>query len=145
VTFKSRLLLSVAASLIGAAPIAAQTTNIQSSAGALNLGTNAAQAGTTVTITGGTAAGPNLFHSFSNFDLAAGHRAVWQATQAQATSVLNLVNRVTGADPARISGTLDSRSFANANFYSLALRASSSGRAQRFRFRTASISRPPAA
>lgn len=96
----------------------AQATNIVPDAGALSLGTTAVRNGV-VEIAGGTQAGANLFHSFSAFDLAAGDTARWVAGGGQAASVRNIVNRVTGGGISNISGTIDSTSFPNADFYFL--------------------------
>src|SRR5205085_10306018 len=67
------------------------------------------------TIDGGRLAGANLFHSFSRFDLGAGDTARW--TSAQAESILNVINRVTGGTTSFIDGTLDSTDIPNANFW----------------------------
>jgi len=107
------------AALSPAAALQAQTNIAADVSPALSLGTVAVKNGTIVDITGGTGSGPNLFHSFSRFDLANGDTARWLATSQQATGVQNLVNRVTGGTASTISGTLDTTSFANANVYFL--------------------------
>lgn len=80
------------------------------------LGTTVGQAGVTYTIAGGTRAGGNLFHSFSQFDLGAGDTARWVGGSDAAT-VNNVINRVTGGQASRINGTIDSTALPNATFY----------------------------
>lgn len=53
----------------------------------------------------GTQAGQNLFHSFSHFSLTEGESATFTAP---ATTVSNVIARVTGGTPSRIDGTLRS-------------------------------------
>ena len=79
------------------------------------LGTNVDRMGTTFTIAGGTRAGGNLFHSFSQFDLAAGDTARW--VRPDAPAIQNVINRVTGGQVSTISGTIDSTALPNATFY----------------------------
>ena len=81
------------------------------------LGTAATQAGTFVTIDGGTRAGNNLFHSFSQFSLGAGDTARWVRGAGDGGSVSNVISRVTGGQVSQISGTLDSTALPNASFY----------------------------
>ncbi len=71
--------------------------------------------GNLTTITGGTTFGSNLFHSFNNFDLAAGGTAGWQGPNAASYS--NVINRVTGGNVSDIHGLIDSSQFSNADFY----------------------------
>lgn len=80
------------------------------------LGTTVGQAGVTYTISGGTRAGGNLFHSFTQFDLGAGDTARWVGGSDAAT-VNNVINRVTGGQASRINGTIDSTALPNATFY----------------------------
>jgi len=104
----------------GTAPSALQApvvTNIAPDAGKLSLGTQVMQAGNVHTIDGGTRAGNNLFHSFSRFDLGQGDFARWAHSAGDPTSVQNVVNRVTGGDPSRIFGTIDSTALPNADFF----------------------------
>ncbi len=56
-------------------------------------------------ISGGTRAGDNLFHSFADFNVAAGGSATFTGP----SDIANLVNRVTGADPSQIDGLLRSQ------------------------------------
>ncbi|HLZ77445.1 filamentous hemagglutinin N-terminal domain-containing protein [Phenylobacterium sp.] len=104
---------------LAAWPLAAgaQTTAITPDAGALSLGTTAARAGNLVTIDGGTLAGSNLFHSFTQFSLAAGDTAQWVRSAGGGAGVSNVINRVTGGQVSQIAGTLDSSQLPNANFY----------------------------
>jgi filamentous hemagglutinin family protein len=60
--------------------------------------------------------GPNLFHSFSVFDLATGDRAVFTADPALSTE--RVISRVTGGRPSLLFGTLESR-IPGADFYFL--------------------------
>lgn len=72
------------------------------------------QGGVTL-IDGGVLRGGNLFHSFSQFDLATGDIARW--TAANPASIANVVNRVTGGTPSFIAGTIDTLDLPRANFY----------------------------
>ena len=83
---------------------------------ARGLGTTVGQAGVTYTIAGGTRAGGNLFHSFSQFDLGAGDTARWVGG-GDVAAVNNVINRVTGGQASRINGTIDSTALPNATFY----------------------------
>lgn len=83
---------------------------------ARGLGTTVGQTGVTYTIAGGTRAGGNLFHSFSQFDLGAGDTARWVGG-GDAAAVNNVINRVTGGQASRINGTIDSTALPNATFY----------------------------
>lgn len=82
-----------------------------------NLGTRVSTDGTTYTIDGGTLSGTNLFHSFQQFDLAAGDIAMWVRSQGDPSTISNVINRVTGGDPSDIFGTIDSTAIPNAEFY----------------------------
>jgi len=82
------------------------------------VGTNVVRmSATTFTIDGGTRAGANLFHSFSQFDLAAGDTANWVRSSGDGGSIANVVNRVTGGQASTIAGTIDSTALPNATFY----------------------------
>ena len=81
------------------------------------LGTTAVQSGTVVTIDGGTRAGTNLFHSFSQFSVGVGDTARWVRSAGDAGSLTNVISRVTGGQTSRIAGTLDSTALPNASFY----------------------------
>lgn len=98
-----------------AEPVAAQTSIVPDTAAGLTTGTAISRAGVVTTIAGGTQAGGNLFHSFNSFSLGVGERAAWTATNA--TSVANVINRVTGGGLSTIAGTLDSTGLPNADFY----------------------------
>jgi len=80
------------------------------------LGTTATQNGTFVTIDGGTRAGTNLYHSFSQFSLGQGDTARWVRSAGDAGSLTNVISRVTGGQTSMISGTLDSTALPNASF-----------------------------
>ncbi len=58
---------------------------------------------TTCTITGGTAAGSNLFHSFSQFSLSSGTRAIFENNNA---AIQTIISRVTGGLPSSIDGQI---------------------------------------
>jgi filamentous hemagglutinin family protein len=100
-------------------PLAAvgQTVIAPDVAAGRGLGTTVGQTGTVFAIDGGTRAGPNLFHSFSQFDLAAGNTASWVRSAGDGGSIANVVNRVTGGTASTIAGTLDSTALPNAAFY----------------------------
>jgi len=66
------------------------------------VGTVVTPAGTTFTITGGTTAGSNLFHSFSDFSVPIGGTALFN----NATSITNIFSRVTGGNTSNIDGIL---------------------------------------
>src|SRR5688572_15462969 len=73
-----------------------------------SLGTTVSQTASTVTIGGGTQAGSTLFLSLSALDLRIGNTAVFVDT-ISGIPIENIIVRVTGADPARISGPLRSQ------------------------------------
>jgi filamentous hemagglutinin family protein len=97
--------------------IHAQTTNITSS----GLKTIVEQSGNTINITGGSrpflanefTPGPNVFHSFGRFDLAAGDIANFVRPDALATTV---ISRVTGGVTSNINGTLQALGWSNFYF-----------------------------
>ncbi|MBI1200475.1 MAG: filamentous hemagglutinin N-terminal domain-containing protein [Phenylobacterium sp.] len=98
------------------AAVLAQTA-ITPDAGPLGLGTEVARSGTIYTIDGGTLAGGNLFHSFTQFGLGSGATAEWVQSAGDAAAVSNVINRVTGGEVSEISGTIDSTALPNASFY----------------------------
>lgn len=70
------------------------------------------QAGSTSQITGGTTRGNNLFHSFSEFSLNNNETAVF----IPENNIVNILSRVTGANPSSILGTLGVSGNANLFF-----------------------------
>ncbi|HEY3951681.1 ShlB/FhaC/HecB family hemolysin secretion/activation protein [Phenylobacterium sp.] len=114
---RAQLLVSAAAlALMAAAPAAAQvTTNITPDTNAFATGTTVSRSGAVTTISGGTLAGGNLFHSFTTFNLAATDAAVW--TAANPASVTNVINRVTGGTFSTIAGLIDTSQLPHASFY----------------------------
>ena len=85
------------------------------------LGTVVNQAGQEYRISGGTRPGdgPNLFHSFSQFDVLENHTALFlSATQALGESTANIFGRITDQNPSTIFGTIDSaRNFPTASLW----------------------------
>ena len=77
--------------------------------------------GGTITLTGGArpANGPNLFHSFGQFDVGAGDVANFQNTQVNGAfpATSNILSRVTGGSPSQIYGTIQTTDFAGANLF----------------------------
>jgi filamentous hemagglutinin family protein len=57
----------------------------------------------TAVITGGTQAGSNLFHSFSEFSIQNGNKASFQHD----TGIANILSRVTGIFPSKIDGLIE--------------------------------------
>ncbi|QAY77221.1 filamentous hemagglutinin N-terminal domain-containing protein [Sphingosinicella sp. BN140058] len=111
------MLLATGGRAIAQAPAA--TTITPDTAGGLALGTVVTRSGSVASIDGGQVSGANLFHSFSHFDVAAGDTARWTHAAGNADAIANVVNRVTGGDPSRLFGTLDSSALPNADFYFL--------------------------
>ena len=103
---------------VAAAQPPGEPTNITpDTAPPLSLGTTTTQVGNVTTIDGGTRAGPNLFHSFSRFDLGQGDIARWVHSGGDPSTLANVINRVTGGDPSDISGQIDSTAIPNADFW----------------------------
>lgn len=73
------------------------------------------------TITGGTLAGSNLFHSFDQFNVGSGDIANFQNMRVNGAfpSIENILSRVTGGEPSQIYGTLRTTDFGNANLFLL--------------------------
>ena len=83
----------------------------------LSTGTTATAEGAVTTIGGGVRAGDNLFHSFARFNLGPGDIARWTASDA--TTIRNVINRVTGGERSFIAGTIDASAFPGADFFFL--------------------------
>ena len=75
------------------------------------LNTQVEQQGQRFNITGGTAAGGNLFHSFSDFSIPQGSEAFFN----HAPTLSNIISRVTGGNPSDIQGSI--RSVGSANVF----------------------------
>lgn len=78
-----------------------------SSDGTLPVPTSINQNGSIFTITNGTQAAGNLFHSFSQFSVPAGGSAVFNTSQY--SGIQNLFSRVTGGSVSTIDGTIQVR------------------------------------
>jgi filamentous hemagglutinin family protein len=65
--------------------------------------------GNITTITGGTPAGSNLFHSFDQFSVSNGNTAYFNNT----TDIQNIISRVTGLSTSNIEGTIQANGTAN--------------------------------
>ncbi|MET0360178.1 MAG: filamentous hemagglutinin N-terminal domain-containing protein, partial [Sphingobium sp.] len=109
--------VAICALVAGSNGAEAQTTSVTASTGNQSLGTTVTRNGATLTIDGGTAAGPNLYHSFNTFSLAPEDTARWTWTGGDRASIQNVVNRVTGDRVSAIGGTIDSMALPNASFY----------------------------
>ena len=108
------LLIVVLSSMSPSIGNAQVTTNITTS----GLNTQVNQAGNSYTITGGTrpGGGPNLFHSFGNFNVGGGDIANFlNTTPALTTS--NILGRVTGGNISNIDGTIQTTGFGSANLF----------------------------
>ncbi len=95
-------------------------TSITHTTGAGDLGTQVLlPIGHVYGITGGTPAGTNLYHSFAQFNVGTGDIAQFQTgTPSPNTAMLNILGRITDANPSTIFGTIDSASFyPNANLF----------------------------
>jgi filamentous hemagglutinin family protein len=68
--------------------------------------------GSTINITGGTTAGGNLFHSFSEFSVGAGETASFN----NALEIQNIISRVTGGNVSNIDGVIKTLGSANLFF-----------------------------
>jgi filamentous hemagglutinin family protein len=100
-------LLLVSTLLVAALPCQAQVTSAID-----GTQTIVQQAGNTFSITGGTTAGSNLFHSFQQFGLTQGQVASFLANPA----IQNVLGRVTGGEASVINGLLQVTG-SNANLY----------------------------
>jgi len=68
------------------------------------------------TITGGTQAGTNLLHSFTQFDLESGRLAQFDLSDRNGTAIQNAIIRVTGGTRSQIDGTIQADTPANLIF-----------------------------
>jgi filamentous hemagglutinin family protein len=73
------------------------------------LDTIVTQAGNTFTITNGTTAGTNLFHSLREFSIPTGGAAIFD----NATTIQNIFSRVTGSNVSNIDGLIQTNGTAN--------------------------------
>ena len=104
----------------GGSPARAEvTTSITQTTGAGDLGTQVLlPIGHVYGITGGTPAGTNLYHSFAQFNVGTGDIAQFQTGTIPNIEMLNILGRITDANPSTIFGTIDSATFyPNANFF----------------------------
>ncbi|MGK7928517.1 MAG: filamentous hemagglutinin N-terminal domain-containing protein [Spirulina sp.] len=74
-----------------------------------SLGTTVFPLGTNLIINGGTTSGNNLFHSFSEFSVPSGNIAVFH----NATTIENIIGRVTGGNISQIEGIISANGTAN--------------------------------
>lgn len=98
---------------------AAVATSITPTTGAGNLNTTITQNGNVYTITDGTRAGTNLFHSFGNFGVGAGDIANFLNTPVNGSLPLtsNILGRVTGGNISNLFGTIQTTGFGNTNLF----------------------------
>lgn len=98
--------------------LAQVTTTISPTTGGGGLGTTVTTDGHTVQITDGTRPGngPNLFHSFDQFNVGRGDTAQFLNT-TPSLSTSNILSRVTGGDPSSIFGAIDTTSYPGANLF----------------------------
>ncbi|MBW4548231.1 MAG: S-layer family protein [Symplocastrum torsivum CPER-KK1] len=73
------------------------------------LNTSVTTQGNITTLTGGTQAGSNLFHSFDQFSVSNGNTAYFNNT----TDIQNIISRVTGLSNSNIEGTIQANGTAN--------------------------------
>ncbi len=95
-------------------------TSITHTTGAGDLGTQVLlPIGHVYGITGGTPVGTNLYHSFAQFNVGTGDIAQFQTlTLTQDMAMLNILGRITDANPSTIFGTIDSAHYyPNANLF----------------------------
>ena len=111
----SYLLFSIALSISFLRDSSAQVTTAITSDG--SLGTIVNQVEEVHNITGGTRPGdgPNLFHSFGQFDVGTGDFANFLNETNLPTE--NILSRVTGGNPSQIFGTIQTTDFGNANLF----------------------------
>ncbi len=109
--------LSLLALAAGTAQAQTVTTITPDAGNPFDTGSIVTIGGNTHTITGGELSGGNLFHSFTQFDLAQIDIATWTANAANTASISNVISRVTGGSASNIDGTINSTNLSNANFY----------------------------
>lgn len=102
--------VEIAAALLAATALAARGEIVTDG----TLGSRASLAGPNFAVTSdlGRQAGANLFHSFSQFNVATGESATFSGP----ASIVNIIGRVTGGSASQIDGLLRS-TIANANLY----------------------------
>ncbi len=104
-------MLHISAGLVqAAAPITPSGLGTQ-----VNLSTAQTSGNVLYDITGGTRAGPNLFHSFSDFNVPNNTIANFLNDSGLTTS--NILGRVTGGHSSSILGTIQTTDFGNANLF----------------------------
>ena len=83
-----------------------------------SLGTIVSNNANSYRISGGSISGSNLFHSFTQFSINTGERAIFNAPTGTApTNVQNIISRVTGNNISSIDGLIDSSTMPSANFF----------------------------